>query len=88
MLSALKPGKNLFMYLSVFEHAMSIVLLKDQGVAANILCQQNFGRCRDELFAPGEVGVSTSTCYKEVASLFSSSYHLCIYRVSLAVIVE
>ena len=32
MLLAPKPGENLFMYLSVFEHAMSIILLKDQGV--------------------------------------------------------
>ena len=32
MLLAPKPGENLFMYLSVFEHAMSIMLLKDQGV--------------------------------------------------------
>ena len=32
MLSALKPGEELFMYLSVSEHAVSAVLLRDQGV--------------------------------------------------------
>ena len=32
MLSAPEPGKELFMYLSVSEHAMSAVLLRDQGV--------------------------------------------------------
>ena len=56
--------------------------------AANILCQQNFGRYRDKVFTPGEVGVSTSTCSKEVTPLFSSSYRLYINRVPLVVIVE
>ena len=32
MLSAPEPGEELFMYLSVSEHAMSAVLLRDQGV--------------------------------------------------------
>ena len=32
MLSALEPGEELFMYLSVSEHAVSAVLLRDQGV--------------------------------------------------------
>ena len=32
MLTALKPGEDLFMYLSVSEHAVSVVLLRDQGV--------------------------------------------------------
>ena len=32
MLSAPKPGKDLIMYLSVFEHTVSAVLLRDQGV--------------------------------------------------------
>ena len=32
MLSAPELGKELFMYLSVSEHAMSAVLLRDQGV--------------------------------------------------------
>ena len=32
MLSAPKPSKDLFMYLLVFEHAISVVLLRDQGV--------------------------------------------------------
>ena len=32
MLSALEPGEELFMYLSVSEHAVSAMLLKDQGV--------------------------------------------------------
>ena len=32
MLTALEPGEDLFMYLSVSEHAMSVVLLRDQGV--------------------------------------------------------
>ena len=32
MLTAPGPGENLFMYLSVSEHAVSAVLLKDQGV--------------------------------------------------------
>ena len=32
MLTASKPEKILFIYLSVSDHAMSVVLLKDQGV--------------------------------------------------------
>ena len=32
VLTALGPGEDLFMYLSMFEHAVSAVLLKDQGV--------------------------------------------------------
>ena len=32
MLTALKLGEDLFMYLLVSEHAMSVVLLKDRGV--------------------------------------------------------
>jgi len=32
MLTALKPREDLYMYLSVFEQAMSAVLLRDQGV--------------------------------------------------------
>ena len=32
MLLALEPGEDLFMYLSVSEHAVSVVLLRDQGV--------------------------------------------------------
>ena len=32
MLTALEPGKDLFMYLSVSEHAVSAILLRDQGV--------------------------------------------------------
>ena len=32
MLTAPGPGENLFMYLSVSEHAVSAVLLKDQGM--------------------------------------------------------
>ena len=32
MLTAPEPGEDLFMYLSVSEHAMSAVLLRDQGM--------------------------------------------------------
>ena len=32
MLTAPDPGEDLFMYLSVSDHAVSIVLLRDQGV--------------------------------------------------------
>ena len=32
MLTAPEPGEDLFMYLSVSEHAMSAVLLRDRGV--------------------------------------------------------
>ena len=32
VLSALEPGKDLIMYLSVFEHTVSAVLLRDQGI--------------------------------------------------------
>ena len=32
MLTAPEPGEDLFMYLSVSEHAMSAILLRDQGV--------------------------------------------------------
>ena len=32
VLSALEPGEDLFMYLLVFEHVVSAVLLRDQGI--------------------------------------------------------
>jgi len=32
MLSALEPGEDLFMYLSISEHALNVVLLRDQGM--------------------------------------------------------
>ena len=32
MLTALEPGDDLFMYLSVSDHAISAMLLRDQGV--------------------------------------------------------
>ena len=32
MLMAPEPGEDLFMYLSVSDHVVSVVLLKDQGV--------------------------------------------------------
>ena len=32
MLTALEPGEDLYMYLSISEYAVSIVLLRDQGV--------------------------------------------------------
>ena len=32
VLTASKPGEDLYMYLSVYEHAVSAVLLRDQGV--------------------------------------------------------
>ena len=32
MLTAPKPGEDLFMYLLVLEHAISVMLLRDQGV--------------------------------------------------------
>ena len=32
VLTASKPGEDLYMYLSVYEHAVSTVLLRDQGV--------------------------------------------------------
>ena len=32
MLTAPEPGEDLFMYLSVSDHAISVVLIRDQGV--------------------------------------------------------
>ena len=32
ILTALEPGEDLFMYLSVFDHVVSAMLLRDQGV--------------------------------------------------------
>ena len=36
MLTAPKPGEDLYMYLSVSEHAVSAILLRDQGVQQSI----------------------------------------------------
>ena len=36
MLTALRPGEDLFMYLSISEHAVSAVLLRDQGVQQSV----------------------------------------------------
>ena len=58
------------------------------GAAVGILCQQDPGRCRDEVLASGEVGVGTSACHKEAVSLFSSSHLLCTNRIPLVVVVE
>ena len=40
MLIALEPREDLFMYLSVFNHAVSVMLLKDQGSAATCIVHQ------------------------------------------------
>lgn len=32
ILSALEPGEDLFMYLSVSKHVVSVVLMRDQGI--------------------------------------------------------
>ena len=88
MLSALEPGEDLFTYLSVSACRECHAVEGSRCATTNILRQKNFGQCRDEVFASGEVSVSAKTWYKEVALLFSSSYRLCINRVSFAVIVE
>ena len=36
MLTALEPGEDLFMYLSISEHAMSAVLLRDRRVQQHV----------------------------------------------------
>ena len=36
MLSAPEPGEDLFMYLSVSEHAVSALLMRDQGVQQSV----------------------------------------------------
>jgi len=38
MLTAPEPNEDLFMYLLVFEHAVSVVLLRNQGVQLLIYC--------------------------------------------------
>ena len=47
MLTVSDPGEDLFMYLSVSDHAVSTVLLRDQGVQTRILYQQNLSQYRD-----------------------------------------
>ena len=36
MLSTPEPGEDLFMYLSVSEHAVSALLMRDQGVQQSV----------------------------------------------------
>ena len=59
------------MYLSMSKHAVSAAE-GSRCTTGNILCQQDFGQCRDKIFAPGEVGVSTGTCYKEFPHYFQA----------------
>ena len=38
MLTTPEPGEDLYMYLSVSEHAVSVMLMRDQGVQQPIYC--------------------------------------------------
>lgn len=83
----LELGEDLFIYLSMFDHAMSVVLLRDQGVQQPVyyISKTLVG---DKVLTLGEVSVSPNICYEEVAALFSDSYYICPHRVSFIVVVE
>ena len=86
MLMAPEPREDLFMYLSVSDHAVSVVLLRSRSAASFILYQQNLGRRRDEIPASGEVSIGSSSRHQKVAPLLLSSYHIRIDRVSFTVV--
>ena len=89
MSTARELREDLFIYHSVSEHAINAMLLRDQGVQQSIYYVSKTLVGAEMRYLPLEkVGISTSTCYTEVASLFPSSHHLCINLVSFAVIVE
>ena len=73
MFTALELGEDLFMYLSVFDHDVSAVLLRDQGVQQPMYyISKTLVNAKTSTF--GEAGVSFSACYEEVVTLFSGSY--------------
>ena len=73
MLIAQGPGKDLFMYLSMSNHAVSVMLLRDQEVQQPMYyISKTLVDAKTSTF--GEADVSFSACYKEVVTLFSGSY--------------
>ena len=64
MLMASDLEEDLFMYLLVSDHAISAVLLRDQGVQHPVYyIRKTFGQRRDEIPASGEVGIGSSSRY-------------------------
>ena len=83
MLMTPESGEDLFMYLSMSDHAVSAGSVKrPRNTVTSVLHQQNPGRSRDKIPTLGEAGVSPSARYEEAAALFSSSYCICPNRVS------
>ena len=79
MLMASDLEEDLFMYLLVSDHAISAVLLRDQGVQHPVYyIRKTFRQRRDEIPASGEVGIGSSSRHQKVAPLLPGSYRVCI----------
>ena len=88
VLTALEPGEDLFMYLLVSEHAVSVVLLRDQGVQRPVYYISKTLVDAETRYLPLEKLVLAGTRHQEVAVVLLGSYHICLDRVSIAVIIE
>ena len=88
MLTTPDPGEELFMYLSVSDHAVSAVPLRNRGIQQPVYYISKTFRCRDQLFAFREIGASPGACYQEIASVLSGSYYICVNRIPPTVIIE
>ena len=88
MLTAPNPGEELFIYLSVSDHAISVVPLRNRGIQQPVYYISKTLRRQDQVFAFREIGASPGACYQEIASVLSSSYHICVDRIPSTVIIE
>ena len=86
MLTTLESGEDLYMYFSVSEHAVSAMLLKDQGVQQPIYYISKTLVDAETRYL--EVGISISSHYEEATPLLSGSYYLRIDRVSFTIVGE
>ena len=90
MLTAPNLEEDLFMYLSVSDHAVSAMLLRDQGVQHPLyyISKTLVDAETRYVLAPGKFGVDISSCHKKATPLLSGSYRIHIIRISFAVIVK
>ena len=89
MLTAPEPRKDLYMYLSVSKHAVSAVLLRDQGVQQPIYYIRKTMVDAKTRYLPLEKLVLVLVhATQEATLLLSGLYCLRINRVSFTVVVE
>ena len=88
MLTAPDPGEALFMYLSISDHTVSAVLLRDQGVQHPIYYINKTVVDAEIRYLPLEKLVLALVHATRKLPHYSSSYRIRINRISFAVVVE